>query len=123
MALRKQCVDGKRCGLGMSCELYQTREESAEVVALWKQNENPQHGSCEFWEPRMELATENDAIRRAPRIGGQKHNRLQGSNILGKDGKPLKVTMPKHLQLQLPEAPDLGVTRHIKNGRDIKKGD
>lgn len=88
--IRKQCIDAKRCGLGLVCEHGQVRNESCELVSLWA----GRTGECPNYTPRKELASENDLFRGKTR----KHNQLRGSNL-----KP----------------PNLMVKRHIRDGKDI----
>jgi hypothetical protein len=103
MGLRKFCVDGSRCGLGMSCENHQTRDQTVDVGSYWTGRQVA--GECDNFIPRTELNGIADMPRRKP--GEGKHNKLRRSNLI----------LPPHLQ----QAPDPMVTRHIKDGRDINK--
>jgi hypothetical protein len=95
--VRKFCTDHKRCGLGNICEFAQTRGESVEMLALWDHKKD----SCHNYNPRKEICDESHIFRsKTP-----KHNKLRGRNIIG-----LKQ-------------PDLMVSRHIKDGRNIKGDD
>jgi hypothetical protein len=98
---RKHCTDGKRCGMGMSCEHAQVRDESVELISLWVPD-GADNAACANWEPRRELCSEGDLFRNRKR---HKHNQLRRSNIVR------------------PKAPDLMVSRHIRDGRNIKGDD
>jgi hypothetical protein len=92
--VRKFCSDHKRCDLGTICEFAQHRGESVEVVALWDGKKD----SCENYNPRREICDESNLFRsKTPR-----HNKLRGKNLID------------------IKQPDLMVSRHIKDGRNIK---
>lgn len=89
--VRKMCTDAKRCGMGLTCEHAQVRNESCELVPLWVPD-GADMKACKNWDPRKELCSENDIFRNKKR---HKHNQLRRSN-------PLITTK-----------------RHIRNGDDI----
>jgi hypothetical protein len=101
--IRKFCTDRKRCGLGIACEHGTERNESCELVSLW----GGSPAECPNFLPRKELNSENDVFR--PK-GRKRHNQLNRSNPL---------IDPK----SLPAPPDLMVSRHIKDGKNIKGED
>lgn len=88
--IRKMCTDHKRCGLGLTCEHAQVRNESCELQSLWAPTGNDLSG-CGNWMPRKELCSENDIFRGKSR----KHNQLRRSN------------------------PIITTKRHIRDGDDI----
>jgi hypothetical protein len=103
--VRVFCVDRRKCGLGLSCEHGTEREETCKLESLWDPGDPPTANTCHNWEPRKELKSDLD-ISRVPKIGGRRRsNRLTRSNLI------------------LPQPPDLQVSRHIKEGRDIKEDD
>jgi hypothetical protein len=107
--IRNRCMDAKRCGLGMLCEHAQSRDQSCNLVSAW--TEPKKHGECDNYHTRTELGSTGDVPRRKP--GQSRHNahapdrQRARQAILDAQGRPLK-------------APDLQVSRHIKNGKDIK---
>lgn len=102
--LRKICTDHKRCGMGLTCEHAQVRNESAELLPLWVPD-GADNKACANWEPRKELQSENDIYARKR----AKHNPLRRSNLI----------IPEHLKRK----PDPMTKRHIKDGRNIKGED
>jgi hypothetical protein len=124
--LRKKCIDNKRCGLGMICEHAQHRGQSVQVGSFWTAPQKS--GECENYFPRTELGSTGDVPRR--KAGQSRHNEhapdrereraklLTGDNRQTQGAKP-SLILPPHLQTP----PDLGVTRHIKHGKDIKGDD
>lgn len=88
--IRKMCTDHKRCGLGISCEHAQVRNEACEMKPMWEPD-GADNKSCRNWTPRKELCSEGDIFRGK----GHKHNQLRRSN------------------------PVVTTKRHIRNGDDI----
>ena len=70
--LRKLCVRRHRCARKMTCEHAQVRNQSSDVVDLFR-GKSPDLGDCENWKARRELNTELDIIRR-PNGSGSRHN-------------------------------------------------
>ena len=140
--LKPLCIQ-KKCGLNITCELATARpgDRSRQVQDLFVQGGKPgdrsKPGECDNWELRQELGSDGSppkggaTINRPGRRGnGQRRflTRRPGFDIsdprhadlsVAGLGKDVDLTRPLHTQL--PSPPDLQVSRHIKDGRDIKK--
>lgn len=109
--LRKLCTDAKRCGMGSICEHAQHREQSVELISLFKDHGEGSQGGCDNYFPRTELGSVGDVPRNIRRHNA--HAPKAGTE------KPSSLILPPHLQ----QPPDLMVSRHIKKGHDIKGDD